>query len=422
MLDGVSLDTCGALVDRAVENEKKTRHDVKAIEYVVRDFIIEHWTGPPSPARVTPLVHIFCTSEDVNNLAIGLMLKNTIHDIIRPAIGKAETKLDELAEKWKSVPLLARTHGQPASPTTLGKEVMNFRQKLRKSLKQLDAIEYDGKMNGAVGNFNAHMIACPDLDWPELTKKFVEQHIGLRYDLYSTQIQSRDYIAELFDCLSRLNTHLINLCVDMWMYISRDLLSQAPASSTEVGSSTMPHKINPIEFENGEGNLGLSNSMLKFMGSKLIVSRLQRDLSDSTVLRNLGVGLGYSLVAYESIHRGLSRVVPNEDGCRQELEMHPQVISEAYQTVMRKLGIPDAYEVLHAATRGTAPSLEGLRGVLACMPPSEERDRLYALTPGGYMGMAERLAEGGVEGGAETGGDRGGGKDDWTTPRISNEG
>jgi len=367
--------------------EKRTNHDVKAVEYFIGDRL-----GPgPDLDRVRPFLHFACTSEDINNLAYALMLRHGRDDVLLPALRQVVTALDTMARAQADMAMLARTHGQSASPTTMGKELANVAWRLKRQLKQFSAVEILGKLNGAVGNFNAHQVAYPEADWPDLSRRFVES-LGLTSNPYTTQIEPHDWIAEYCDVLARINTILLDLCRDLWGYVAIGYFRQRRVDG-EVGSSTMPHKINPIDFENAEGNLGVANALLGHFAQKLPVSRWQRDLSDSTVLRNLGVAVGHSLLACLSLVTGLRKLEPDGDRMRADLERSWEVLGEAVQTVMRSHGHADAYEQLKALTRGTAIGREELQRFIAQTSlPAPVRERLLALTPASYTGEAPRLA------------------------------
>ncbi len=384
LVDGFTMDDAR----RVKVLEAETNHDVKAVEYFLR----EKLDGTSNAATALgPYLHFACTSEDINNLAYALMLTDARQKVLIPSMKTLTKDLQTLAHEFADLPMLARTHGQPASPTTLGKELANFVYRLTQQLERFTAVRVYGKFNGAVGNFNAHVAAYPEADWRGISERFVES-LGLNPTTYSTQIEPHDWIAEYVQGLSRFNTVLLDLCQDLWCYVSLGYFRQR-AVAGEVGSSTMPHKVNPIEFENAEGNLGLANAILAFLADKLPRSRLQRDLTDSTVLRNLGVGLGHSLIAIESAGRGLGRLEADTQQIAADLEAHVEVLSEAVQTVMRRHGITDAYEQLKALTRGreiTVASLEAFIDTLEI--PAKERKRLLKLRPADYVGLAAQLA------------------------------
>ena len=370
---------------RAVkEIERTTGHDVKAVEYFLKERL-EPW---PSFAEFT---HFACTSEDINNLAWATLVRDARGEALLPAIDSLTGSLRGLARAHADAAMLARTHGQPASPTTMGKEIANVVARLDRQRDQIARQPILGKMNGATGNFNAHHAAYPDADWPDLARRFVEG-LGLELNPHTTQIEPHDWLAELFGAVARLDTVLVDFARDVWGYISLGYFRSRTVAG-EVGSSTMPHKVNPIDFENAEGNLGLANALLDHLARKLPVSRWQRDLSDSTVLRNLGVGLGYALVGWKSIERGLGRLELDRAALDADLARHPEVLAEAIQTVMRRHGAPGAYEELMALTRGRALALGDLRDFIAGLDlTDDEKSRLASLRPADYTGLAARLA------------------------------
>ncbi len=368
--------------------ERVTNHDVKAVEYWIK----ERLNAWPELARSSEFVHFACTSEDINNTAHGLMLNGAREQVLLPALRAILERLKRLAHDLADTSMLSRTHGQPASPTTLGKEVANVAARLERAIAQFAAVELSAKMNGAVGNYNAHLAAYPDVDWEALARQVVEQQLHLRFNPYTIQIEPHDAMAELFDAVARLNTILIDLNRDIWGYISWGYFKQATRAG-EIGSSTMPHKVNPIDFENSEGNLGLANAMLHHLSDKLPVSRFQRDLTDSTVLRNMGVALGYGLLAYDSLQRGLDKLEPNPHRMADDLDEAWEVLAEPVQTVMRRHGLPNPYEQLKELTRGKAITRELLREFIAALPlPEADKARLLALTPASYTGKAAELA------------------------------
>lgn len=369
------------------EIERRTNHDVKAVEYL----IAERLAQGADLSRIRPFLHFACTSEDINNIAYALMLRHGRDDLLLPQLRQVVAVLDAMARSLAEVPMLARTHGQPASPTTMGKELANSAWRLKRQLQQLRAVEPLAKINGAVGNFNAHRIAYPDVDWPGVSRRFIES-LGLAWNPYTTQIEPHDWIAEYCHCLIRCNVILLDLARDLWGYISIGHFRQRKVD-TEVGSSTMPHKVNPIDFENAEGNLGIANALLAHFAEKLPVSRWQRDLSDSTVLRNLGVAIGHSTLAVQSLLTGLRKLDADAPRMQLELQNSWEVLGEAVQTVMRRHGHADAYERLKELTRGAAITRDSLAAFLRTIDlPSAERDRLLALTPETYTGDAARLA------------------------------
>lgn len=366
--------------------ESVTNHDVKAVEY----FIKEKLAGTTLEA-LGEFVHFACTSEDINNMAHALMLRDGLR-VLRAAQDKLTDTLAAFAVETRDAAMLARTHGQPASPTTLGKELAVFVHRLRRQAAQLDAIVLPAKLNGAVGNFNAHLSACPDADWEALARSVIEGRFGLSQNVLTTQIEPHDGIAELFDALARWNTVLLDLDRDIWAYISLGYLGQKTVKG-EVGSSTMPHKVNPIDFENSEGNLGLANAVLEHMARKLPVSRLQRDLTDSTVLRALGTAFGHALIGVDALLRGLGKLSPNPSRLAQDLDATWEVLGEAVQTVMRRHGLPNPYEQLKALTRGQGITEQSMHAFIESLDlPAEDKRRLLALTPSRYTGLAERLA------------------------------
>ncbi|MDZ3823066.1 MAG: adenylosuccinate lyase [Pseudoxanthomonas sp.] len=372
---------------RVKDIERTTNHDVKAVEY----FLKERLQGDPALAPALEFVHFACTSEDINNLAYGLMLSAARSRVMAPALTAVAQRLRALAHAHAGTPMLSRTHGQTASPTTLGKELANVLARLRRQQGQFDAVELLGKANGAVGNYNAHAVAYPEVDWPALSRRFVEG-LGLAFNPWTTQIEPHDCIAELCDAQRRVNTVLIDLCRDVWGYISLGYFSQA-VKAGEVGSSTMPHKVNPIDFENAEGNFGVANALLGHFAGKLPISRWQRDLTDSTVLRALGTGFGHALVALDALCRGLDKLSANPARLAADLDNAWEVLAEAVQTVMRRHGLPEPYEQLKAFSRGRSITADSLREFIAGLDlPQAERERLLALTPAGYTGLAQRLA------------------------------
>jgi adenylosuccinate lyase len=370
--------------------EATTNHDVKAVEYWLR----ERFAGNPEVMSAAEFIHFACTSEDINNLAHARMLKGGRDEVLLPAIDAIVSRLDALAASHADLAMLSRTHGQPATPTTLGKEMANVAHRLKRARSRLAAVEMLGKMNGATGNFNAHAVAAPQVDWPRFAERFVTS-LGIAYNPLTIQIEPHDALAEAFDATARLNTILVDLNRDLWGYISLGYFRQR-VKAGEVGSSTMPHKVNPIDFENSEGNLGLANALLRHLSEKLPVSRWQRDLTDSTVLRNVGVAFGYSLLAYESCVRGLDKLEVNAARIAEDLEGSWDVLAEAVQTVMRAHRVPQSYEKLKDLTRGRGGiTREDLHAFIRTLPlPDEARERLLALTPSTYVGLAPRLARG----------------------------
>ncbi|MFU8895528.1 MAG: adenylosuccinate lyase [Gammaproteobacteria bacterium] len=367
--------------------EGKTNHDVKAVEYFLKGQLASH----DPEGRLREFFHFACTSEDINNLAYALMLRDARDDVLGPEQAALVDRLARLAEDYADIPMLSRTHGQAASPTTLGKEFANFAWRLRRLHNSFAAVEILGKMNGAVGNYNAHLAAYPDVDWPSMSRSFVES-LGLGWNPYTTQIEPHDWIAEYCHALERFNTALTDLCRDFWGYVSVGYFKQKLVAG-EVGSSTMPHKVNPIDFENAEGNLGIANALLAHFAAKLPISRWQRDLTDSTVLRNIGVALGHSLIAYASVMKGLERIEPHPERLAQDLEANWEVLGEAIQTAMRRHGLENPYEQLKALTQGRRVTPEILRAFIAELGlPEEARHRLLEMTPASYTGLAARLA------------------------------
>ncbi len=368
--------------------EATTNHDVKAVEY----FLKEAMGQRPGLADHRELVHFALTSEDVNNLAYALMLRKGVTEELDPLLSELDSRLEAMAIETAGVPMLSRTHGQTASPTTLGKELANVVFRLRRQRRELARLEFPGKLNGAVGNFNAHMAALPELDWPELSRQTVEG-LGLVWNPYTTQIEPHDGIAELCHAMMRANTVLLDFARDAWGYVSLGYFRQKTVAG-EVGSSTMPHKVNPIDFENGEGNLGLANALLEHLAAKLPVSRWQRDLSDSTVQRSLGAAFGYSALAWSSILRGLDRIAPDTERLSEDLDRAWEVLGEAIQTVMRLHDIPEPYEKLKELTRGQAMNETTIREFIGTLElPEATRERLLELTPARYTGNAEAMAQ-----------------------------
>ena len=373
---------------RRVKNiERTTNHDVKAVEY----FLKEKIEGNAELEAVSEFIHFACTSEDINNLSHALMLNEARTQAVLPQMDQVIDAINDLANRYAAVPMLSRTHGQPASPTTVGKEMAVFVHRLRRQRAQLINVECLGKINGAVGNYNAHLSAYPDLDWQEIAKGFVES-LGLVWNPYTIQIEPHDYIAEYFDAVGRFNTILIDMARDVWGYISLGYFKQKTVAG-EVGSSTMPHKVNPIDFENAEGNLGIANALFDHLGSKLAISRWQRDLTDSTVLRNLGVGIGHSQIAYQSALKGISKLEVNEARLAEDLDNTWEVLAEPIQTVMRRYGIEKPYEKLKELTRGKGIDRDSLRTFVEGLDmPEEAKAALLEMTPANYIGIAEELA------------------------------
>ena len=391
-----------AEIDKVIENfsledaaavkaiEATTNHDVKAIEYWLK----ERFAGVPEVAAASEFIHFACTSEDINNLSHALMLQEARETVILPKLAEIIEKLTGMAHDLAAVPMMSRTHGQPATPTTLGKETANIVYRLQRQFKNLQAQEFLGKINGAVGNYNAHMVAYPDVDWETHCRNFVEISLGLTFNPYTIQIEPHDYMAEFFQTLSRINTILIDFNRDVWGYISLGYFKQK-VKAGEVGSSTMPHKVNPIDFENSEGNLGMANAVLGFLSEKLPVSRWQRDLTDSTVLRNMGVGVGYVVLGFAAHLRGLNKLEPNPAALAADLDATWELLAEPIQTVMRRHGVANPYEKLKDLTRGKGGiTPEVLKVFIESLEiPAEAKSQLLALTPALYIGKAEELAK-----------------------------
>ncbi|WP_174847211.1 adenylosuccinate lyase [Yersinia artesiana] len=368
--------------------ERTTNHDVKAVEY----FLKEKVASVPALHAVSEFIHFACTSEDINNLSHALMLQTARQEVILPEWRKIIDAIKALAHQYRDLPLLSRTHGQPATPSTIGKELANVAYRMERQFRQLSQVEILGKINGAVGNYNAHIVAYPEVDWHQFSESFVTS-LGINWNPYTTQIEPHDYIAELFDCVARFNTILIDFDRDIWGYIALNHFKQKTIAG-EIGSSTMPHKVNPIDFENSEGNLGLSNAVLGHLASKLPVSRWQRDLTDSTVLRNLGVGLGYALIAYQATMKGISKLEVNEAHLLEELDHNWEVLAEPIQTVMRRYGIEKPYEKLKELTRGKRVDAAGMQAFIDSLAlPEAEKTRLKAMTPANYIGRATTMVD-----------------------------
>jgi len=368
--------------------ERTTNHDVKAVEYFLKDKV----AAMPELHAVTEFIHFACTSEDINNLSHALMLETARQKVLLPEWRKVLSAIEALAAEYRDIPLLSRTHGQPATPSTLGKEMANVAYRLARQIAQLEKCEILGKINGAVGNYNAHLAAYPEVDWHHVSEEFVTA-LGIRWNPYTTQIEPHDYIAELFDCVARFNTIIIDFDRDIWGYIALNHFRQKTIAG-EIGSSTMPHKVNPIDFENSEGNLGLANAVLQHLATKLPVSRWQRDLTDSTVLRNLGVGLGYALIAYQSTLKGIAKLEVNQEKLLAELDQNWEVLAEPIQTVMRRYGIEKPYEKLKELTRGKRIDAQGMQQFIDNLDlPEAEKVRLKAMTPANYLGRAIQLTD-----------------------------
>jgi len=386
-LDKLVSEFSLADAERIKEIERTTNHDVKAVEYLIKEKIAD----VPELHAVTEFVHFACTSEDINNLSHGLMLREGLDHGLLPAMEKVIDKLAELAKEHAEQPMLSRTHGQTASPTTVGKELANVVYRLRRQLMQIREVEIMGKINGAVGNYNAHLSAYPDVDWAANAEDFIES-LGLDWNPYTTQIEPHDYIAELYDAIARFNTILIDLDRDIWGYISLGYFKQKTVAG-EIGSSTMPHKVNPIDFENSEGNLGIANAIFSHLSAKLPISRWQRDLTDSTVLRNLGVGFAHSLIAYEATLKGLGKLEINPARLNEDLNNAWEVLAEPIQTVMRRYNIEKPYEKLKDLTRGKTMSPEVIKNFVETLEiPEQAKAELRALTPGTYIGNAVEQA------------------------------
>ena len=384
ILDGLVENFTLVDAQRVKDIERTTNHDVKAIEYLLKERI----AGNVELEAVGEFIHFACTSEDINNLSYALMLREARTQVLLPVLDEVVDVIVRLAHQYAAQPMLSRTHGQPASPTTLGKEMANIAHRLKRQRAQLAAVPVLGKINGAVGNYNAHLAAYPEVDWEEFARRFVIEDLGLDWNPYTIQIEPHDYMAEFFHAVMRVNTVLLDFCRDLWSYIAIGYFRQRTVAG-EIGSSTMPHKVNPIDFENAEGNLGVANALLDHLASKLPVSRWQRDLTDSTVLRTLGVGLAHSLVAYQSCLKGIGKLEVNAATLDADLDANWEVLAEPIQTVMRRHGIEQPYEQLKALTRGQRVDRETLRAFIADLAiPEEARQRLLALTPAGYTGNA----------------------------------
>ncbi len=387
----------GADAARIKAIEAKTNHDVKAVEYWIKEAIAATSSSVSSAVeremkKASEFIHFACTSEDINNTSHGLMIKAARDEVLVPTLQAIHARLVELAHRHAEVAMMSRTHGQAASPTTMGKEIANVAARLARAIRRIAQVEVLAKMNGAVGNYNAHRVAYPDLDWEALSRRVVEDDLGLVFNPYTIQIEPHDWMAELFDAIARANNIVLDLDRDLWGYISLGYFGQKIVEG-EIGSSTMPHKVNPIDFENSEGNLGLANALLRHMSDKLPVSRWQRDLTDSTVLRNVGAAFGYCLVAWKSCLFGLSKLQLNRSRIDADLESAWEVLAEPVQTVMRRYGIENPYEQLKALTRGTGISKHALRTFIVGLAiPEDEKQRLLALTPSTYIGDAARLA------------------------------
>ncbi|MBA1233829.1 adenylosuccinate lyase [Stutzerimonas nitrititolerans] len=375
--------------ERVKEFERTTNHDVKAVEYLLK----EQAKQLPELAKVNEFIHFACTSEDINNLSHALMLREGRDEVLLPLMRQLAESIRALAVQFADVPMLSRTHGQPASPTTLGKELANVVYRLERQIAQVAAVPLLGKINGAVGNYNAHLSAYPDIDWEANAREFIENDLGLAWNPYTTQIEPHDYIAELFDAVARFNTILIDFDRDIWGYISLGYFKQKTVAG-EIGSSTMPHKVNPIDFENSEGNLGIANAILQHLASKLPISRWQRDLTDSTVLRNLGVGFAHSVIAYEASLKGIGKLELNAARIAEDLDNCWEVLAEPVQTVMRRYAVENAYEKLKDLTRGKGITPDALQAFIDGLDiPAEAKAELRQLTPAGYIGNAVAQAK-----------------------------
>ena len=387
-LDRIAKDFSLTDAEAVKAHEKVTNHDVKAVEYFLKDRLASN----AEVMKVAEFIHFACTSEDINNLSHALMLRDARRDVLQPALQDIEAKLTEIAVALAELPMLCRTHGQPASPSTVGKEMANVVYRLRRAMERFSAVTMLGKINGAVGNYNAHLSAYPDFDWEAFAQRFVEG-LGLGFNPYTIQIEPHDAMAEMYDACARINTQLIDFDRDVWGYISLGYFKQK-LKEGEVGSSTMPHKVNPIDFENSEGNLGMANALLRHLSEKLPISRWQRDLTDSTVLRNMGTALGYALLGYESCLRGLNKLEANPARLAEDLDANWEVLAEPIQTVMRRYGLEKPYEQLKALTRGkdgiNQASLAAFISQLAIPEPAKQQ--LLAMTPATYVGKAPELA------------------------------
>lgn len=388
ILDDLAANFSEADAQSIKDIEKTTNHDVKAVEYFIKDKI----AGNAELAAVSEFVHFACTSEDINNLSHALMLNEALAEAILPEMKAVLSSIETLAIEHADQPILSRTHGQTASPSTVGKEMANVAARLRRQIKQVEAVEFLGKINGAVGNYNAHLSAYPQVDWQAHAEKFVTS-LGLTWNPYTTQIEPHDYIAELYDAICRFNTILIDFDRDVWGYISLGYFKQKTIAG-EIGSSTMPHKVNPIDFENSEGNLGIANAIMGHLSAKLPISRWQRDLTDSTVLRNLGVGLAHSLIAYQASLKGISKLEINAKRLNEDLNSSWEVLAEPIQTVMRRYGIESPYEKLKELTRGQTINQEIMQEFVDKLElPEQAKEELKALTPSNYIGNAVAQAK-----------------------------
>jgi len=388
ILDRIATQCSPEDAQRIKNIERSTNHDVKAVEY----FIKQRLEGVQELEAISEFVHFACTSEDINNLAYGLMLREARAQTVLPHVHRIVDAIAELAKQYAETPMLSRTHGQPASPTTLGKEMANVAYRLKRQCRQIADVPILGKINGAVGNYNAHLSAYPEVDWAAHARTFVEDQLGLQCNPYTTQIEPHDYMAELFDAVARLNTVLTDFCRDVWAYISIGYFTQRTVAG-EVGSSTMPHKVNPIDFENAEGNLGIANALFDHLARKLPVSRWQRDLTDSTALRTLGVAFGHSLIAYQSLHKGLGKLEVDTVRLADDLDANWEVLAEPIQTVMRRFGIEKPYEKLKELTRGQRIDRASMQSFIESLAiPEDARQKLLDLTPEAYTGNAAAQA------------------------------
>jgi adenylosuccinate lyase len=389
VLNNIAANFSESDAARIKEIERTTNHDVKAVEYFLKEKVASH----PELNAVNEFIHFACTSEDINNTSHALMLKEARDTIILPEVRRIIDAIRALAAEYRDLPLLSRTHGQPASPSTMGKEMANVAYRMERQYQQIARTEILAKINGAVGNYNAHLSAYPEIDWHQFSESFITESLGVTWNPYTTQIEPHDYIAELFDAVSRFNTILLDFDRDIWGYIALGHFKQKTIAG-EIGSSTMPHKVNPIDFENSEGNLGLANAIFTHLSQKLPVSRWQRDLTDSTVLRNLGVGVGYAVIAYTSTLKGISKLEVNKDALLAELDQNWEVLAEPVQTVMRRYGIEKPYEKLKELTRGKRVDGNAMREFIDNLAiPEEEKARLKQMTPASYIGQAIELTD-----------------------------
>lgn len=387
LLNKISAEFDEQAAQKVKAIEAVTNHDVKAVEYYIKEQIALN----PKLNKYREFIHFACTSEDINNISYGLMLKDLKEKILLPELNKLNAKLTELSQEYRQISIMCRTHGQPATPSTMGKEFYNVVYRLSRQIQQLKAQEILAKINGAVGNYNAHCVAYPDIVWDKLAQEFIENRLGLTFNPFTTQIEPHDYQAEIYDNLKRINTILIDLARDIWSYISINYFKQK-VKAGEVGSSTMPHKVNPIDFENAEGNLGLANALLIHLAEKLPISRLQRDLTDSTVQRNIGVAVGYMLLGLNSLLKGLGKLEINLTAINADLDNNWELLAEPIQTVMRKCGVENAYEKLKDLTRGKKVDAQGIKEFIYSLDlPESEKQKLIKLTPQNYIGLANKL-------------------------------